>query len=194
MKTPEPGGATPIDPDEARALIPSHITTQAELNEWEHDNIVEGERWAFGRRRRNLLSVEFLQQLHRRMFGATWKWAGQWRTTEKDIGIAPERVPEAVQQLLRDVAAQVDAHSYPIREIAARLHHRVVQIHPFPNGNGRVARTFADLLLTSQGEERFRWGDADLIAPSDVRERYIAALRAADARDYGPLLRFLELG
>lgn len=188
-----PGSATPLDPNEARALIPSHIATQAELNAWEHDNILEGERWAFGRRRRNLLTAEFLRRLHRKMFGATWRWAGQWRATEKNIGIAPERIPEAVRQLLQDVAAQLDAHSYPIREVAARLHHRLVQIHPFPNGNGRVARTYADLLLFNQGEERFRWGEGDLIAPGDVRERYIAALRAADGRDYGPLLRFLEV-
>jgi Fic-DOC domain mobile mystery protein B len=191
MNGPDPG-ATPLDPDEARALIPRHIAMQAELNEWEHDNIVEGERWAFARRRKDLLTADFLKRLHRKMFGATWKWAGQWRTSEKNIGIAPEQIPVAVRELLQDVAAQVDGHSYPIREVAARLHHRLVQIHPFPNGNGRLARTYADLLLSSQGEERFRWGDGDLVAPGDVRERYIAALRAADAREYGPLLQFLD--
>jgi Fic-DOC domain mobile mystery protein B len=191
MNGPDPG-ATPLDPDEARALIPRHIATQAELNEWEHDNIVEGERWAFARRRKDLLTADFLKRLHRKMFGATWKWAGQWRTSEKNIGIAPEQIPVAVRELLQDVAAQVDGHNYPIREVAARLHHRLVQIHPFPNGNGRLARTYADLLLSSQGEERFRWGEGDLVAPGDVRERYIAALRAADAREYGPLLQFLD--
>ena len=184
--------STPLDPDEARALIPRHIATQAELNEWEHDNIVEGERWAFARRRKDLLTADFLKRLHRKMFGATWKWAGQWRTSEKYIGIAPEQIPVAVRELLQDVAAQVDGHSYPMREVAARLHHRLVQIHPFPNGNGRLARTYVDLLLFSQGEERFRWGEGDLVAQGDVRERYIAALRAADARDYGPLLQFLD--
>ncbi len=193
MNARAPDGATPVDVDEARALIPSHVTTQTELNEWEHDNIIEGERWAFARRRRDLLTEGFLKRLHKRMFGATWKWAGQWRTTEKNIGIAPERIPEAVRQLLQDVAAQLEAHSYPIREIAARLHHRLVQIHPFPNGNGRVARTFTDLLLYSHGEERFRWGEGNLVADGTVRDRYVAALRAADGRDYGPLLRFLEV-
>jgi fido (protein-threonine AMPylation protein) len=87
----------------------------------------------------------------------------------------------------------LEAHSYPIREVAARLHHRLVQIHPFPNGNGRVARTYADLLLFSRDKELFRWGAGDLVAPGDVRERYIAALRAADGRDYDPLFRFLEV-
>jgi Fic-DOC domain mobile mystery protein B len=191
MNEPDPV-STPLDPDEARALFPRHIATQAELNEWEHDNIVEGERWAFARRRKDLLTADFLKRLHRKMFGATWKWAGQWRTSEKNIGIAPEQIPVAVRELLQDVAAQVDGHSYPIREVAARLHHRLVQIHPFPNGNGRLARTYADLLLFSQGEERFRWGEGDLVAQGNVRERYIAALRAADARDYGPLLQFLD--
>jgi len=187
------GGATPIDPDETRVLIPSHIGTQAELNEWEHDNILQGERWAFGRRRKNFLTAEFLQRLHRKMFGATWKWAGQWRTTEKNIGIAPDRVPEVVRQLLQDVATQLEAHSHPIREIAARLHHRLVQIHPFPNGNGRLARTYADVLLFTHDEARFRWGDSDLIAPGAARVRYLAALRAADGRDYGPLFEFLDM-
>ncbi len=193
MNATDPGGATPLDPDEAGGLIPSHIATQAELNEWEHENIVEGERWAFARRRKDLLTDGFLKRLHGKMFGATWKWAGQWRTTEKNIGIAPERVPEAVRELLLDVATQLEAHSYPTREIAARLHHRLVNVHPFPNGNGRIARTFADLLLVSRGEQRFRWGAGDLVAPGEVRERYIAALQAADARDYGPLFEFLEV-
>ena len=110
------------------------------------------------------------------MFGETWKWAGQLRTTEKNIGIAPERIPEAVRQLLLDVAEQLEAHSYPIREVAARLHHRLVQIHPFPNGNGRVARTFADLLLFSQGEERFRWGAR---RPGRARKRAQSVHRCA---------------
>jgi Fic-DOC domain mobile mystery protein B len=194
MNAKAPDGATPVDPAEARALIPSHVSTQAELNEWEHANLVEGERWAFARRRRELLTEGFLRRLHKRMFGATWKWAGHWRTTEKNIGIAPERIPETVHQLMLDVAAQLEAHSYPIEEIAARLHHRLVRIHPFPNGNGRVARTYADLLLHANGEERFRWGEGDLITSGQARDRYIDALRAADARDYGPLLRFLGTG
>lgn len=193
MSTAIPDGATPLDTDEARALIPSHISTQAQLNEWEHDNIVEGERWAFTRRRSDLLTERFLQRLHRKMFGGTWRWAGHWRTTEKNIGIAPERIPQGVRQLLQDVTAQLERHSYPVREIAARLHHRLVQIHPFPNGNGRVARTYADLLLFSRGEERFHWGAGDLVAAGEARERYIAALQAADGHDYGPLLRFLEV-
>ena len=184
-------GATPIDPAEARDLIPSHIATQAELNEWELHNIVEGERWAFGRRHGKLLTPEFVQRLHWRMFGNTWKWAGDWRRSKKNIGIAPELIPVRMRELLDDVTSQIEHRSYPLREIAARCHHRMVQIHPFPNGNGRLARTYTDLFLTNHDESRFTWGDGDLLAIGDARERYIAALRSADARDYGPLMEFL---
>ena len=193
MNTADAGGSTPVDPDEARALIPSHIASRRDLNEWEHDNIVEGERWAFARRHQDPLSADFIRRLHRRMFGATWRWAGEWRTTEKNIGIAPERISEVVHALHQDLVAQVDAHSYPIREIAARLHHRLAQIHPFQNGNGRLARTLADVFLVANGEPRFTWGDSDLVVAGTARERYIAALRSADARDYRLLFEFLDI-
>ena len=186
-----PQGATPIDPAEARELIPSHIATQAELNAWELHNIVAGERWAYGRRHTRLLTPEFVQRLHRKMFGNTWRWAGGWRPTEKNIGIAPELIPVRMHELLDGVRAQIEECGYPLREIAARCHHRMVQIHPFPNGNGRLARTYTDLLLANHDEPRFTWGDGDLLAAGAARERYIAALRSADARDYGPLLKFL---
>jgi Fic-DOC domain mobile mystery protein B len=186
-----PQGATPIDPAEARELIPSHIATQAELNEWELRNIVEGERWAYARRHSTLLTPGFVQRLHRKLFGNTWKWAGAWRRTEKNIGIAPELIAVRMRELLDGVAAQIEDRSHSMREIAARCHHRMVQIHPFPNGNGRLARTYTDLLLAHHDEARFTWGDGDLIAAGDARERYIAALRSADARDYGPLMEFL---
>ena len=135
-----PGGMTPIDPDEARALIPRHSATQDQLNEWEHQNILESERWALSRRRNDLLTPEFMQRLHHKMFGDTWRWAGTWRTKEKNIGITPDQISTRVGELLDDVAAQLKNGSYRVAEIAARCHHRLVQIHPFPNGNGRFAR------------------------------------------------------
>ena len=184
-------GATPLDPDEVHALIPRHLSTQAQLNEWEHQNILEGQAWAFARRRKQLLSIEFMQALHRRMFGNTWRWAGNLRETEKNSGVAPEHIPVQIRELCREVAVQLELQSYPVREIAARFHHRLVFVHPFPNGNGRFARLMADLLLAGADEPPFTWGESDLIAASDVRARYILALRAADARDYRPLLEFL---
>ena len=187
-----PPGATPLDPDEAVGLIPAHITTQEQLNEWELANILEGERWAFSRKRKDLLSSRFVRSLHKRMFGSTWRWAGTFRKTGKNIGIDPVQIAPELQKLCDDVAYQVEHHSFPVDEIAARFHHRLTWIHPFPNGNGRFSRTATDLLLVQNGAPRFTWGAGDLVVEGDVRRRYIDALRAADARDYVRLLEFVR--
>jgi len=187
-----PPGATPLDPDEAAGLIPSHISNHAQLNEWEMVNIIEGERWAFGRRHKNLLGSEFVCALHKRMFGTTWRWAGKFRTTEKNIGVDPLRIPPALHDLCEDVRTQLEFKSYPLDEIAARFSHRLVAIHPFANGNGRLSRTMADLLLVQHGASRFSWGAGNLVADGEVRQRYLAALRAADGKDYGLLLAFVR--
>lgn len=187
-----PAGATPLDPDEAAALIPSHISNQGQLNAWELRNILEGDRWAFAGRRANILSVGFMQTLHRRMFGDTWRWAGKFRITEKNIGIDPTHIAPELKKLCDDVAYQVEHGSYLPDEIATRLHHRLTWIHPFPNGNGRFSRTMADLLLVQNGAPRFTWGAGDLIVEGDTRQRYIHALRAADRRDYAPLFEFVR--
>jgi Fic-DOC domain mobile mystery protein B len=187
-----PLGATPLDPDEAEGLIPRHISTQGQLNEWELQNILEGQQWAFSRRRADLLTIDFMQLLHKRMFGNTWQWAGTIRRTEKSIGIAPEYISVRLRDLCEDIRVQMEHGSFPASEMAARFHHRLVFIHPFPNGNGRFSRLMTDLLLVESGKQPFTWGKGDLIADGEVRDRYISALREADAKNYGPLLRFLR--
>lgn len=188
-----PAGATPLDPDEAAGLIPGQITTQGELNEWEQQNILEGRQWAFGRKHNDVLSPEFARALHKRMFGKTWKWAGRFRATEKNIGMDPRQVAVELKKLCDDTKTQIEHKAYPLDEIAVRFHHRLTQIHSFPNGNGRHARLIVDVLLTRNGAEPFTWGAGEIVAASDVRDRYIAALRAADQRrDYGPLLEFVR--
>jgi Fic-DOC domain mobile mystery protein B len=188
-----PDGATPLDPDDMEGLIPTHITNQGQLNEWEFVNVVKGEEWAFRRRRRDLLSPTFVQTLHRKMFGATWRWAGSIRTKEiLPVGVAPENIRPELHKLLGDVQAQLDFASVPIREVAARFHHRMVWIHPFPNGNGRFSRTIADMLLWQNGQEQFKWG-ADLTRDGDARRAYISALQSADRKDYKPLFALLGI-
>jgi len=188
-----PAGATPLDPDESAGLVPGHIATREQLDEWEADNILAGERWAAGAaKRREILDDAFLRELHRQMFERTWKWAGSYRASEKNIGIAPERIGEEVRKLLEDTKAQLAGKVAPTDEIAARFHHRLVSIHPFPNGNGRHARLLTDLLLAANGAEPFTWGRGDLEHAGEARERYLAALRAADARDFAPLLAFVR--
>jgi len=182
-------GATPLDADELASLIPGHITTQGELNEWEQLNIVQGDTWA-RKQRKEILDEGFLRRLHQQMFGETWRWAGTFRKSDKNIGVDWLRIGVEVKNLLDDVHYQVEHSSLPPDEIAVRFHHRLVAIHPFPNGNGRHARLMADLLAERLGRPRFTWGSASLVDANETRQRYIAALQAADARDIAPLLAF----
>jgi Fic-DOC domain mobile mystery protein B len=185
-------GATPIDADEAAGLIPSHLTLQHELNEYEEANILQAMDWLLGRRRGDPLDQRFIHTVHRRMFDQTWKWAGQARRTDKNIGVRWYEISVHLSQMLGDVRGQIEYEAYSPVEIAARFHHRLVSIHLFPNGNGRHARLMADLLLTDLTGRRFEWGRESLTATGEVRARYIAALRAADAGDRQPLLAFLQ--
>lgn len=186
-----PAGATELDADEAAGLIPKSLATRAQLDEYESANIAEAMAWAAAKRR-DVLADGFLVDLHRRMFGRVWRWAGLFRTSGKNIGIASHDVPAAMRDLVEDTKAQVAAGSLPVDEVAARFHHRLTRIHPFANGNGRHARLATDLLLEQLGERHFSWGAADLVHAGEPRERYIAALRAADAGDHRPLMDFLR--
>jgi Fic-DOC domain mobile mystery protein B len=180
---------TPLTEEEKEGLIPSYITLRSELNEVEQINIAQGSAWALNRKR-DVLDEEFLRELHRRMYGEVWKWAGATRKTDKNIGIDVYRIVPELHQLLGDVRYWVDHNTYPPDEIAVRFHHRLVAIHVFPNGNGRHARLAADLLAVQLGQPRFPWGGANLVEPKEARETYVAALRAADDHDIGPLLAF----
>ena len=182
--------ATPLAPDERKGLIPTHIALRSELNEAEQRGVLAAEQWAFSRRRKTILDERFLHTLHRRMFQDVWRWAGKYRTTPRNIGVEPWRIAAEVKTLLDDAKCWIDQGSYGADEIAVRFHHRLVWIHPFPNGNGRHARLAADLLITTLGGTRFTWGRNSLVASGETRKRYVAALRAADNHDIDPLLAF----
>ena len=173
-----------------RDLIPAHIAYRRDLNAAEQENIARAQEWALNGRRRNLLSEKFIRDLHRQMLGDVWRWAGKFRTSQRNIGIDYWLIATELRQLLDDVKARVEFNTYPLDEIAVRFHHRMVQIHPFPNGNGRHARLMADLLVMQRGGERFSWGRKSLREPGAARARYIEALHAADDYDIAPLLAF----
>ncbi len=190
-----PRGATPIDPEELEGLRLSHVTTREELNRWEHENISEAMRWLERRRQKaEILNEEFVRALHKRMLGKVWRWAGQFRRTNKNIGVHWAQIPLELKPLLDDTKYWIEHETYSPDEIAARFHHRMVLIHPVPNGNGRHARLIADVLLVDVlRREPFTWGKTDLNTAGNVRDAYIAALRAADNHDYNPLLDFVRL-
>jgi Fic-DOC domain mobile mystery protein B len=184
-------GKTPLTADELTDLIPS-LSTKEELNEWERENIIEGREWAERDRTpaTEMLSDGYIRKLHLKMFDQTWKWAGQYRKTEKNIGVPVHRIREELVILLGDAKYWIEHDTYSADEIALRFHHRLIQVCPFPNGNGRHARLIADVLAMKRGRPVFSWGAADLVKTGEARSHYLRAIRAADAGDIQPLLIF----
>ena len=180
---------TPLTAEEREQLIPAYITLRHELNEAEQVNIGEALRWARSRKR-DVLDQDFLSELHRRMFGDVWRWAGQYRTTPRNIGVDAYRIAMDVRQLVDDARYWVEHGTFPPDETAVRFSHRLVAIHPFPNGNGRLSRLVGDLLARQLGQPAFSWGRTNLIDAGATRARYVQALRAADNHDIELLLLF----
>jgi Fic-DOC domain mobile mystery protein B len=188
-----PPGATPLNKDEISGLIPTHITTRAELDRLEQENINDAMLWLRSARSSDILSVTFLKRLHNKMFCNVWRWAGTFRKGDKNIGVAWHQIPVKLKKLCDDVHYWIENISFSEDEMAARFHHRLVSIHLFANGNGRHARLITDLLLvTLLNKPGFTWGGADLIRAGQDRKRHIDALHAADKGDYKLLLEFVR--
>jgi len=187
-------GNTPLSPEELRDLIPN-LATKEELNEWERENILRAREWAVEDRTPalDLPTDDYVRKLHAKMFDQTWKWAGEYRRSEKNIGAPFHEIRERLMALLGDVRYWVENKVYPPDEIAIRFHHRLVLIHPFPNGNGRHARLMADMLVIKLSRPTFSWGSANLVKEGEARTRYLEAIRAADNGDIQPLLKFARL-
>jgi Fic-DOC domain mobile mystery protein B len=192
----QPDGATPLTEQDVAGLKPSWITTQGELNQVEAENILRARLWASRTRRPAFwyLRDTALQDLHRRMFGDVWTWAGTLRRRETNIGIDPHQIPVALRDLCEDTLAQIGDGTnlaYPSDVLAIRFHHRLVLTHPFQNGNGRHSRLAADLLIADLNSGPFTWGGSELTNPTELRANYLAALRHADiTHDFAPLIAF----
>src|ERR1700720_4371536 len=125
--------ATPLTQDERNGLIPPHVTLRSELNELEQQNILEADRWAFSRKR-NVVDEVFLRGLHRRMFNRVWRWAGAYRTSERNLGVPHYRIEPELRVIMDDARYWIEHLAYTHDELAVRFHHRLVSVHPFPNG------------------------------------------------------------
>ena len=187
-------GATPLEPEELADLIPPQISTEGELNEWEQNNIIQGQEWALGSRKSRFPSIvtdDFVRDLHRRMFDQTWKWAGAYRKSGKNIGIDWSQIPEQVKVACDNAKYWIENKEYEPVELSVRFHHRLAFIHPFPNGNGRHARLMADLLLMKHfAADRLPWGGQNLMKASESRKEYMAALGEADRGSIERILAF----
>ncbi|MDB6170119.1 MAG: mobile mystery protein [Verrucomicrobia bacterium] len=185
--------ATELSAEEKRELIPS-LTTRAELNEVERLKIHAARIWAMSARslhRADLVSDRFGRELHARMFKQVWHWAGQYRKSEKNLGWEVHRLNEGVRNAFDDAQVWLQHGTYPLEESAVRLHHRLVAIHPWPNGNGRHARLVADVVVAAHRGVELTWGAAsERVSPDDLRRSYIAAIHQADRGHMGPLLEF----
>ena len=182
--------STPLTAEEKNGLKLKWITLRSELNEAEARNIAQAQLWLAANKKKDVCSDTFLRNLHKKMFCDVWVWAGEYRITERNIGVVPYQIPMKLMQLFDDLNFWIDNKTYSNHEIAVRLHHKLVQIHPFPNGNGRVSRLMADLVLHKLEGKTLYWGDTNLVDVSEVRRKYIDALRKADAGDYTDLLNF----
>jgi Fic-DOC domain mobile mystery protein B len=180
---------TPLEADERDGLIPSYITLRRELNEAEQANIAAAMAW-LGNRRREVLDETFLRALHKRMFGQVWRWAGDYRRSARNIGVDAWRIPMEVAEAIDDARYWIANAVFEPDEIAVRFSHRLVAIHPFPNGNGRFSRLVGDLLARQLERPVFTWGRISLVDAGATRRAYVEALRAADAHDIAPLLVF----
>jgi Fic-DOC domain mobile mystery protein B len=187
-------GATPLTHEQIKGLRNPFITTHEELNRAEQSNIVDARVWARTARSivvPHMLSRDFVEELHRRMFGEVWSWAGQQRTVDTNIGVDFSKIGVELRILFDDARYWLDHGTYPPIECSVRIHHRLALIHPFPNGNGRLARYYADLLLTRHFKRHaLNWGGGQLGNEDPRRALYIEALRAADNHDYAGLIEF----
>lgn len=189
-----PDGATPLDPDEMVGLKHPHIETRAELDQLEQQNIQDGFKWLSQQRKyKDFVHEDFIKTLHKKLLGGVWSWAGQFRLTEKNIGIDPVQIQVELRNLLEDVKVWLEYGTYEREEFAARLHHRLVKIHLFSNGNGRHARIFTDVILEKEmGLAAINWGADSVSTGGEHRDRYINALRTADKNDYRDLIAFVS--
>lgn len=97
--------------------------------------------------------------------------AGEFRKTDKNIGIDKWQIPTELKYLLDDTKFWIDNDTYPHEEIAVRFKHRIVSIHCFANGNGRHSRLMADIIIEKVFRQPvFTWGAANLIKHGDTRK------------------------
>lgn len=186
-------GQTKLDEDEKEGLKIKTITTHKELDEYEQLNIEKALEWTITKKlpANKILSEGFIASLHKKMLGDVWKWAGEFRRTEKNIGVDWINIGIDLRVLLDDTKWWIENEIFPPDELAIRFKHRLVSIHCFPNGNGRHARLMADLIIEMYyGEQPFSWGRISLVKASETRQNYIEALREADRGNIHPLRKF----
>ncbi len=186
-------GSTPLDHDQIKGIRFSHLTTMGELDEIEDENIQKGLEWLNRQKTPDYLSTEFLCQLHEKLFGEVWKWGGKFRTVEVNISkYRPYDVAPQLKNFFEDVKLWISGGKMSWDEISAEMHHRLVTIHPFPNGNGRTTRIYTEYVQKRNNQPVTSWKASLKRHPKERRALYIKALRNADKGDFGPLIEYMR--
>ncbi|MFD1553997.1 mobile mystery protein B, partial [Putridiphycobacter roseus] len=186
-------GQTPLDEEEKEGLKIKSITTQGELDEFEQLNIEKAVEWTIhaNLKPEKILTEKFVKDLHKKMYSDVWKWAGQFRKSNKNIGIEWTQIGIELKTLLDDTKYWINNKTFPPEEISIRFKHRIVAIHCFPNGNGRHSRMIADIVMEYIFKlEIFSWNQSNMVKADDTRKKYIVALRKADQGDVTELIKF----
>jgi len=186
-------GQTPLDEHEIEGLLIPAIATRGELDEFEQQNIEQAVQWVLMRsfKAELIFTEEFIREVHKRMYGQVWKWAGEIRKTNKNIGVDKWQINTELKHLVADAAYWIENKTYTPEEIAMRFKHRIVSIHCFANGNGRHSRLMADIIIEKVFKlPVFSWGAANLVKKGVARTAYLMAIRAADAGNIQPLMHF----
>jgi len=191
-----PEGATPLN-DESDLLIP-WVRTMNDLNRVEAENILQAqERYLRATSSTGWHWFQYgeFQKIHRAMFGKVWAWAGKQRKEATSIGVKTWLIGAKIAELCEEALSWINA---PVElsfvEKSARIHHRLVFIHPFENGNGRFSRLIADRCLLIWGCPYPKWPN-NMSCNGAIRKKYISSLQEADRGNYDALVLLMkELG
>lgn len=184
-------GQTPLEEEEKDGLRISSIASRNDLNEYEQHNIEQAILWTMTKKFNieSILTEQFIRLVHKQMFNQVWSWAGEFRKTNKNIGVDKWQIPSELKYLLEDCQFWFKHNTFTPDEFAIRFKHRIVTIHCFPNGNGRHSRLMADILIENIYKKPFfSWGIGR--NPDEARKVYLQALKKADNGDYQDLIAF----
>ena len=183
-------GQTPLNEEEKEGLKIKTIATHQELDEFEQQNIEAALGWLMKKKISSelFLSEKFIKELHAKMFGSVWLWAGTFRKSNKNIGVEWRTIAVDLKKLFDDCFYWLENKTFSEEEIAIRFKHRVVFIHPFPNGNGRLSRLMADVMMEKVFKKPvFSWGGININTDNKL---YLKAIREADQGNFKPLIKF----
>ena len=197
MDETQPIGATPGG--DTSGLLLEHLSTTTARNAAETEAISRAyDKYVFRARRKKQgtewLTDDFIRRVHADMLGTIWEWAGKYRQTKFNLGVDPHLIREQIKLFTEDFLYWNGTEStMSVIEIAARIQHRLTNIHPFTNGNGRHARLITDIFLHSRKLPIPQWPQIQLMAQgNEIGEQYITAMKKADNGDINDLIQFIE--